>query len=114
MFRFFKKVFVSAMMFFGCNLSNANSLKWVSMSNQECKARPEIININSYEPSFCPYSVKITKCSGSCNNINNPYHMQKCVFLTLLKTNVKVFNLISRANKARHIKLHGTCKCKLN
>ena len=36
------------------------------MNNQECKVRPEIININSNEPSFYPYSVKISKCSGSC------------------------------------------------
>ena len=68
MFKFIKKVFVVAMSFFSCNL-----LKCVSMNNQECKVRPEIININSNEPSFYPYSVKISKCSGSCNNINDPY-----------------------------------------
>ena len=65
--------FVSAMMFFSCNLSNLNPLKCVSMSNQECKVRPEVINVNSDEPSFYPYSVKISKCSGSCCNINDPY-----------------------------------------
>ena len=43
------------------------------MNNQECKVRPEIININSNEPSFYPYSVKIGKYSGSCNKINDPY-----------------------------------------
>ena len=34
--------------------------------------RPQIININSNEPSFYPYSVKISKCRGICNNINDP------------------------------------------
>ena len=43
------------------------------MNGQECKFRPEIINIKSSEPSFYPYDVKISKCSGSCNNINDPY-----------------------------------------
>ena len=43
------------------------------MNNQECKVRPEIVSINSNEPSFYPYSVKIRQCSGSCNNINDPY-----------------------------------------
>ena len=43
------------------------------MNNQECKIRPEIININSNEPLFYPYSIKIEKCSGSCNNINDAY-----------------------------------------
>ena len=50
-----------------------NALKCVSMNNQECQVRPEIININSNEPLFYPYSVKISKCSGSCNDINDPY-----------------------------------------
>ena len=43
------------------------------MNNQECKVRLETININSNESSFCHYSVRISQCSGSCNNINDPY-----------------------------------------
>ena len=39
-------------------------------------------------------------------------HMRKYVFRMLLKTNVKVFNLMSRTNEARHIKWHENCKCK--
>ena len=38
-------------------------------------------------------------------------HMQKCASLMLLKTNVKVFNLISRTNKMRQIKWLEACKC---
>ena len=47
MFRFKKQIFVSAMMFFSCNALDVNSLNCVSMNNQRCRARPEIININS-------------------------------------------------------------------
>ena len=61
-------MFVVAMSFFSCN-----ALECVSMNNQECKVRPEILNININEPLVYPYSVKIDKCSGSCNNINDPY-----------------------------------------
>ena len=43
------------------------------MKNQECKVRPEIINVNSNEPVFYPFSIKTSKCSGSCNNINDSY-----------------------------------------
>ena len=71
MFEFIKQIFISAMIFFGCNLSNVNPLKYVSMSNQECKIRPHIVNVSSDEPTYYPYSVKINKCSGSCNNIND-------------------------------------------
>ena len=52
MFGFVKGVFVSAIMFFGCNLSSVNPLKCVSINNQECKVRPEIVNVNSKEPIF--------------------------------------------------------------
>ena len=47
------------------------------MINQECKVRPEIININSDEPVFYPFSLKTSKCSGSCKNINDPYAKKK-------------------------------------
>ena len=43
------------------------------MKNQECKTRPEIINVNGNELVFYPFSIKTSKCSGSCNNINESY-----------------------------------------
>ena len=55
------------------NLSNINSSECVSMNNQECKIRSEIINLNTNEPMCYPYSIKINRCKGSCNTMNNPY-----------------------------------------
>ena len=73
------------------------------MNNQECKVRPEIINVNSDETLFYLFSVKTSKCSGSCNNINDPY--AKIYVLGVIKNlNVKVFHLMSRTNETRHIK----------
>ena len=57
MFKFIKQIFISTMMFFG-SLSSVNPLECVSMNNQECKVRPEIVNINSKEPIFYSYSIK--------------------------------------------------------
>ena len=59
------------MTFINFNLSNKNSLECVSMNNQECKIRTEIINLNNNEPMFYPYSIKINKCKGSCNTTND-------------------------------------------
>ena len=81
------------------------------MNNQACKVRPEIVNVNSNEPVFYPFSIKASKCSGSCNNINDPY-AKICVPDVVKDLNVKVFNLMSRTNETRHIKWHETCKCK--
>ena len=95
------------MSFFSCN-----ALKRVSINNQECKVRPEIININSNEPWFYPWSVNIiNKCNGTCNNINDPY-AKSCVPDVIKNINVKGYSLISTANKTIYIKLHETCKCK--
>ena len=78
------------------------------MSTQECKLRPEIINIDSNEPSFYSYSVKVSKFSSSCNNINDPY-AELCTPDVVKNMNVKVFNLISRTNETEYIKWHETC-----
>ena len=63
-------------------LSSANLLTvtplCISMNNQECKVRPEIVNSNSDVPVFSPFSMKTSKCSGSCNNINIQY-VKLCV-----------------------------------
>ena len=105
MFRFIKKCFFTAITFI-----NAYSLKCVSMNNQECKIRTEIINLSNNEPIFYPYSIKITRWKGSCNTINDPY-AKICVPDQIKDTNVKVFNLMSRTNETRHIKWHKTCRC---
>ena len=55
---FLKRIFVSAMLFFGCNLSSVNPLEYASMKNQESKVRPDIVNVNSDEPVFFPFSIK--------------------------------------------------------
>ena len=50
--------FVKKVLFVGLTIlssfTNANSLSCISMSNQECKTRPQVININSDEPVFFP------------------------------------------------------------
>ena len=81
------------------------------MNNQECKVRPEIINVNSNEPAFYPFSIKASKFSGSCNSINELY-AKMCVPDVVKNLNVTLFNLMSRTNKTRQIKCHETCKCK--
>ena len=110
MFRFIKKVLIAAMTFFNFNLSNVNSLECVSLKNQECKTRPKIINVNSNDPVFYPYSIKVNKYSGSCNNISDPY-AKLCVPDIVKNMNVKAFNLLTRINETRNVIWHETCKC---
>ena len=108
--KFLKRIIVSVMTFFSCNTLNAIPLKCVSMNNQECKIRPEILNIHSDESFFYHYSIRWNKYSGICNNINDPY-AKLCVPDVVKDINIKVFNLTLRTNEARYIKYYETCKC---
>ena len=114
MFMFIKKIFYKGSLCLS-SLISATPLSCNSLKNQECKVRPKIADINSNNPIFYPFSIKINKCSGNCNNINNPY-TKICVPDTVKDLNVRVFNLMSRTNETRHIKWHKTCKsiCELD
>ena len=98
MFGFIKKVFVVAMSFFRGITPSTTPLICVSMNNQECNVRPEIANVNSDEAVFYAFSIKTSKCSVSCNNVNDPY-AKICVPDVIKNINVRVFNLMSRTNE---------------
>ena len=85
------------------NSLNAIPLSCISMNNQ-------VVNVNGDEHVFFPFSIKISKYSGSCNNINYPF-AKICVPDVVKNLNVKVFNLMSRTNETRHIEWHETCEC---
>ena len=70
-FSFVKKVFVLGLTVLSSNITGA--LNCVSMNNQACKVRPKIVDVSSNNPIFYPFSVKINRCSGNCNSINDPY-----------------------------------------
>ena len=114
MFIFIKKIFcigsLSLSNLVCATPLNAIPLSCISLKTQECKVRPKIADINSNNPTFYPFSIKINKCSSSCNNINNPC-AKFCVPDTVKDLNVRVFNLMSRTNKTRHIKWNEACKC---
>ena len=93
---------------------SVNSLECVSVKNQGCNAREEVINFNTNNPVFYPVSVKVNKCSGNCNNISDPY-AKLCVPNVVKNINLKAFNLTSWNDEIKQIKWHGCkCKCRLN
>ena len=91
------------MIIFSCNVLNVIALECVAMNNQKCQIITKIIDVNSNEPLFYPYSVEMNKFSGSCNGINDLYG-NLCVPDFVKNIDAKVFNLMSRSNETRHIK----------
>ena len=61
------------------------------MKNQECKIREVVVN-NEY--ITYPYSIKVNRCNGNCNNISNPYS-RVCIPDVIKNITVKLFDLIS-------------------
>ena len=91
MFSFIKKVFVLGLTVLSSGITGA--LNCVSLKNQEYKVRPKIVDVSSNKPISYPFSVKINRCSGNCNSINDLY-AKICVPDVVKNLNVKVFNLM--------------------
>ena len=110
MFEFIKRCFFTGLVFLS-TLASVNLLSCISMNNQECRVWPKIVHVNGDEPIFFPFSIKTSKCSGSFNNINNPY-AKLCVPDVVKNLNVRM----SRTNETRHIECHETYKfnCRLD
>ena len=92
------------------------ALECVSVINQKCMPRPKILDVNEGvgEALFYPYNVLVSKCSGSCDTLDNPM-ARLCVPNIIKRINMKV-NFLMRLNKTRNVLLHESCKCvcKLN
>ena len=92
MFSFVKKVFALGLTVLSSSITGALSatpLNCISLKNQVCKVRPGIADINSNNPMFYPFSIKVNKCNGNCNNINDPY-AKICVPDTVKDLNVSI------------------------
>ena len=92
------------------NLFKTKALECVSVITQNCMSSPKIIDLNKDEPIFFPLSIKVNKCEGNCNNINDPM-AKLCVPDIVKDMNVKVFNLLARINETRKVVWYETCKC---
>ena len=82
-------------------ISSVNSLKCISMKNQEYKVKQVIVN-NEY--MLYPFSIKVNKCNENCNNISNPYS-RVCIPNVIKNITAKAFDLMSWKNKKKTNKM---------
>ena len=72
MFGLIKKIFIGLLTGI---VGASNHTKWVSLSNQKCLTQPTLINLhpNAYSQKFhyYPFAVKLDRCVGSCNTVND-------------------------------------------
>ena len=78
----------------------------VSLSDQKCEIQLNLINLhpNEYnqELHYYPFSVKLDKCAGSCNTLND---LSNRIYV-INKTedlNIHVVNMITRKNESKNL-----------
>ena len=89
MFNLIKKVLVLVLMSVSSVMTNNNCLL---LKNQECEVR-KVIVINIY--MTFPYKIKVNKCVGSCNDVENLY-FKVCLPDVVKNISIKSFDPISQ------------------
>ena len=86
-------------------INASNHTKCVLLSNQKCMIQLTLINLdlNEYSQEFhyYPFSVKLDRCVGSCNALNDLSN-KVCVPNKTEDLNLSVFNTIAGRNKSKH------------
>ena len=112
MFGLIKKVFIGLL----TGLVNGyNHTKFVSLSNQKYQIQPTLINLhsNKYSQEFHYYSfaVKLGRCVGICNTLNNLSN-KVCIPNKTEDLNLSVFNMITGIIESKTLTKHISCECK--
>ena len=99
------------------NIVNAtNHTKCISLSNQKCMTQPTLINLhpNEYSQKFhyYPFAVKLDRCVGSCNALNDFFN-KICIPNKTEHLNLSVLNKITEINESKTLTKHISCKCKM-
>ena len=112
MFGSIKRIFIELS---ACLVSGSNHTKCVSFSNQKCMTRPTLINLHSNEFSqefhYYAFAVKLDRCAGSCNPLNDLSN-KVTVPNKAEDLNLCVFNMITGINESKTLIKHISCKYK--
>ena len=77
--------------------------------------QPTLINLYSNEYSqefhYYPFAVKLDRCVGSCNTLNDLSN-KACVPNKTDDLNLSLFNMITRINEPKTLTKHISCECK--
>ena len=84
------------------SLVNASShTKFLFLSNQKCDIQPTLIKLHpnhySKELHYYPFAIKLDKCVGSCNILNDLSN-KACLPKKTEDLNIHVFNMITGKN----------------
>ena len=85
------------------------------LSNQINEIQSTLINLHPNECSkefhYYPSSVKLNRCVGSCNTLND-LSRKVCIPYKAEDLNLSVFNMITGINESKTLTKHISCECK--
>ena len=85
------------------------------LSSQKCITQPILINFHpneySQEFNYHPFAVKLDRCVGSCNTLNDLSN-KVCVPDKTGDFNLSVFNMITGIKESKTLTKQISCKCK--
>ena len=96
-------------------VNGSNHTKCVSLSNQKYMIQPAFIHLhpNEYRQEFYYYrfAVKLGRCVGSCNSLNDLVN-KVCIPNKTEYSNLSVFNMTAGINESKALTKHISCECK--
>ena len=101
MFGLIKKIFIGLLTGL---VNGSNHTKFESSINQKCEIKPTLINLhpNKYSQKFhyYPFAVKLDRCVGSCNSLND-LSDKVCLPNKTEDLNLSVFNMITGISESK-------------
>ena len=99
-------------------VGNASSdTRFVPLCNQKYKIQPTLIDLHpnefSQELKYYPFAVKLDRCTGSHNTLND-LSKKVCIPNKTEDLNLSVFNRITGINESKTLTKHISYKCKCN
>ena len=92
-----------------------NHTKCITLSNQKYMIRPTLINLhpNKYSQEFhyYPFAVKLDRCVGSCNTLNDVSN-KVCAPNKTEDLNLSLFNMITGIHESKSLTKDMSCKYK--
>ena len=105
MFGFIKKIFIVLQ---SSIVNPSYHTKFVSLNNQK------VINLhpNKYSQEFhyYPFAIKLDRCVGNCNTLNNLSN-KVCVPNKTEDLNISMFNMTTEINESKTLTKHISCEC---
>ena len=112
MFGLLKKVLVGLLTGL---VNGSNHTKCISLSNQKYMSQLTLINLRPNECSqefhYYSFAVKLDRCVGSCNTLNDLPN-KTCVSNKREALNLNVYNMITGINESKTLTKYISCQCK--